>query len=71
MAGDYSRWSPEPRDFKAMLKKLSHEQLLQVLSEGLCSYCEEVIESRVNNLNFIQSKLISIILFFSAYLISR
>ena len=57
MAGDYSRWSPEPRDFKAMLKKLSHEQLLQVLSEGLCSYCEEVIESRVNNLNFIQRRV--------------
>ncbi|XP_015064003.1 RNA demethylase ALKBH9B-like isoform X1 [Solanum pennellii] len=57
MAGDYSRWSPEPRDFKAMLKKLSHEQLLQVLSEGLCSYCEEVIESRVSNLNFIQRRV--------------
>ncbi|KAL3382380.1 hypothetical protein AABB24_002097 [Solanum stoloniferum] len=57
MAGDYSRWSPEPRDFKAMLKKLSHEQILQVLSEGLCSYCEEVIESRVNNLNLIQRRV--------------
>lgn len=51
MAGDYSRWSPEPRDFKAMLKKLSHEQILEVLSEGLCPYCEEVIEARVSNLN--------------------
>lgn len=51
MAGDYSRWSPVQRDFKAMLKKLSHEQILEVLSEGLCPYCEEVIEARVNNLN--------------------
>lgn len=64
MAGDYSRWSPEPRDFKAMLKKLSHEQILEVLSEGLCPYCEEVIEARVSNLN--QSKQILIInVFFS------
>ncbi|XP_055816267.1 RNA demethylase ALKBH9B-like isoform X2 [Solanum dulcamara] len=51
MAGDYSRWSPEARDFKATLKKLSHEELVQVLCEGLCPYCEEVIEARVNNLN--------------------
>lgn len=31
--------------------KLSHEELVEVLSEGLCDYCEDVIEARVNNLN--------------------
>ncbi|CAN4110667.1 unnamed protein product [Withania somnifera] len=51
MAGDFSRWSPEQRDFRAMLNKLSHEELVEVLSEGLCHYCQEVIEARVNNLN--------------------
>lgn len=54
MAGDYGRWSPVKRDFKAMLKNLSHEEILEVLSEGLCAYCEEVIEGRINSLN--QSK---------------
>ncbi|CAN4108096.1 unnamed protein product [Withania somnifera] len=51
MAGDFSRWSPEPLDFRAMLKKLSQEELVEVLSEGLCHYCQDVIEARVNNLN--------------------
>ncbi|KAM3219599.1 RNA demethylase ALKBH9B [Capsicum annuum] len=51
MAGDYGRWSPVKRDFKAMLKNLSHEEILEVLSEGLCAYCEEVIEGRINSLN--------------------
>lgn len=51
MAGDFSRWSPESLDFRALLKNLSREEIVDVLSEGLCSHCEEVLEARVNNLN--------------------
>ncbi|KAK4378669.1 hypothetical protein RND71_000531 [Anisodus tanguticus] len=51
MAGDFDRWSPESRDLMDMLKNLSHEEILEVLSEGLCPHCEDVIEARVNNLN--------------------
>ncbi|KAJ8529804.1 hypothetical protein K7X08_036639 [Anisodus acutangulus] len=47
MAGDFDRWSPRSRD----LKNLSREEILEVLSEGLCPHCEDVIEARVNNLN--------------------
>ncbi|XP_059313610.1 RNA demethylase ALKBH9B-like isoform X1 [Lycium ferocissimum] len=48
MARDFRHRSP---DFMAMLKNLSREEILQVLSEGLCPHCEDVIEARVCNLN--------------------
>ncbi|OIT07665.1 PREDICTED: uncharacterized protein LOC109223486 isoform X1 [Nicotiana attenuata] len=48
MAGDFCRRS---QDFMAMLRNLSREEILVVLSEGLCPHCEDVIEARVYNLH--------------------
>ncbi|CAH9082120.1 unnamed protein product [Cuscuta europaea] len=53
MAGEINGDAPNPggrKSFLDMAGSLGHEQLLEVLSGGLCECCESVLQSRIENL---------------------